>query len=601
MDNLNAAKNTTEYAWNKHAGAFNSTRKSINDATDDIERGFAALKIKQDLLSKENEGADVDDEDVLEINAGGKIVKATRKNLTQLKGTRLEALFSGRWEKQLQRDRDGRVFLDVNASCFRSIVDYLSELAISSPDDLPEPPHVDEADTIFLYRLLTVLGIDEGLSVSLDSIILKEEEYQRELYKFLDVDNLDGNLELLYRGSRDGYSGSTFHEKCNNQGATVTVIKSTEGFVFGGFADLPWTSDGDYHASPKAFLFALKSHSGIESTKMRIQNNRAVYHDEDGEYGPTFGDGHDLHIANDSNTNRHSYLRIGSAYNYPPGQTVFITGERNFRVDEIEVFSFGSTNRYLSRVNKKENVDTAGNIEECATDIYDEFPADVKTAIIGEKKALEEATKQLQKQIHAFELEKHFIDTFVKGETEDIIQFDVGGECMAVKRSTLGRCRDSVLAKQFDDPLWTRNGTCPSVKDWDFNQVAKWASEQTNIPGDVAQKLSKHKINGSELLLFGRDDLKDLGIDRLGTLATVISAINELKKSASDNVIFVEQSAYCFGKIIDQLRLRNMCQPGDELPPGPNICEPEKKRFKRIVEYYFPGEEASSFILGPSC
>ena len=45
-----------------------------------------------------------------------------------MKGTRLEALFSGRWDKKLSRDGHGRIFLDVDPTCFQAIVDYLSEM-----------------------------------------------------------------------------------------------------------------------------------------------------------------------------------------------------------------------------------------------------------------------------------------------------------------------------------------------------------------------------------------------------------------------------------------------------------------------------------------
>eukprot|EP00984_Skeletonema_dohrnii_P021397 scaffold10679_cov99-Skeletonema_dohrnii-CCMP3373.AAC.2 len=85
---------------------------------------------------------DVTDEDIIEINAGGKIIATRRRALTQLKGTRLEALFSGRWDKKLLRDRSGRVLLDVNSDCFQAIVVFLNDLAASCDDRMPGPPSV---------------------------------------------------------------------------------------------------------------------------------------------------------------------------------------------------------------------------------------------------------------------------------------------------------------------------------------------------------------------------------------------------------------------------------------------------------------------------
>ena len=55
--------------------------------------------------------------------------------------------------------------------------------------------------------------------------------------------------------------------------------------------------------------------------------------------GPTFGDGHDLHIARDANNNRKSYSNLGVAYELPPGQTnTFLVGSKHFKESEIEVF-----------------------------------------------------------------------------------------------------------------------------------------------------------------------------------------------------------------------------------------------------------------------
>ena len=55
---------------------------------------------KNKALENNGSSEDVSSEDLVEINAGGKIIIARRSTLTQMKGTRLEALFSGRWDKR---------------------------------------------------------------------------------------------------------------------------------------------------------------------------------------------------------------------------------------------------------------------------------------------------------------------------------------------------------------------------------------------------------------------------------------------------------------------------------------------------------------------
>lgn len=46
----------------------------------------------------------------------------------------------------------------------------------------------------------------------------------------------------LFRGTRDGFSSSTFHSKCDGQGATLILILSDKGKVFGGFTSIPLSS-----------------------------------------------------------------------------------------------------------------------------------------------------------------------------------------------------------------------------------------------------------------------------------------------------------------------------------------------------------------------
>ena len=148
-------------------------------------------------------------------------------------------------------------------------------------------------------------------------------------------------LELLYRASRDGWRATDFHSKCDNKGATVTVIKSTGGYVFGGYADLPWASSGQWLSSSNAFIFALQYPSGVAPVKMPLTqapHSNAMY--DHSSYGPTFGFGHAIHVADNANSNSNSYNNAGHASQLPAGQSAqtFFTGACNFQAAEIEVF-----------------------------------------------------------------------------------------------------------------------------------------------------------------------------------------------------------------------------------------------------------------------
>ena len=100
-------------------------------------------------------------------------------------------------------------------------------------------------------------------------------------------------------------------------------------------------------------------------------------------------------------------------------------------------------------------------------------------------------------------------------------------------------------------------------------------------------------MNGEELLTLDYEALKIFGITRPPTLSLLMKEVKELRKEGNPRESFlIEQSAYCFGKILDHLRLRAMSHTLQDLAPlpPPVIREPYRKRFKRIVEFYFPGD-----------
>ena len=47
-------------------------------------------------------------------------------------------------------------------------------------------------------------------------------------------------LKLLYRASEHEYKPISFHECCDDKGPTLTIIKSTEGWIFGGYTTQSW-------------------------------------------------------------------------------------------------------------------------------------------------------------------------------------------------------------------------------------------------------------------------------------------------------------------------------------------------------------------------
>ena len=62
---------------------------------------------------------------------------------------------------------------------------------------------------------------------------------------------------LRFRGTRDSFSTAEFHRRCDGRPCTLTLVRDTDGSVFGGFADAPWGGAEGYTASTSSFIFCL--------------------------------------------------------------------------------------------------------------------------------------------------------------------------------------------------------------------------------------------------------------------------------------------------------------------------------------------------------
>ena len=124
---LNAARDSFDRDYNERIAVLNQREDQLNQRLYELNR-------KKHETSQATGTLDAADDDLLEVNAGGKIIVVKRSTLTQIRDTRLETLFSGRWDKKLLRDSHGHIVLDVNPTCFGAIIDYLTEMMISSED-----------------------------------------------------------------------------------------------------------------------------------------------------------------------------------------------------------------------------------------------------------------------------------------------------------------------------------------------------------------------------------------------------------------------------------------------------------------------------------
>jgi hypothetical protein len=183
---------------------------------------------------------------------------------------------------------------------------------------------------------------EDGLSIQYIkySLILTKEE----IFSIVEMAQFkDGNL--LYRATRDGFTVSAFHEKCDEKDNTITIIKTDGNYVFGGYTAAKWTSEGAYMADTKAFIFSVRRKGISCNHKFMIKDaNYAIFGHR--SYGPRFGvggySGNDIEIKDKSNINIGSSTKLGTSYHYPPDNVdskLFLAGTYDgWLTTEIEVY-----------------------------------------------------------------------------------------------------------------------------------------------------------------------------------------------------------------------------------------------------------------------
>ena len=90
-------------------------------------------------------------------------------------------------------------------------------------------------------------------------------------------------LRKLYQASIDGDGPINFHSRCDNIPNTLVLIQSKGNRRFGGFASVPWTTNGGWRTDEKSFLFSFdkqKTYSFKSSSNILGSS----------EYGPNFDD-----------------------------------------------------------------------------------------------------------------------------------------------------------------------------------------------------------------------------------------------------------------------------------------------------------------------
>ena len=110
------------------------------------------------------------------------------------------------------------------------------------------------------------------------------------------------NLTLLYQMTKDGSQCSTFHDKVDNQGPTITLFESEDGYKFGGYTSKSFNQESTWIKDCDSFVFNF-----INLNKYPIKNKDydAIFHGFKSNYGPEFYD-----ILNNSSDIKKGSIRV---------------------------------------------------------------------------------------------------------------------------------------------------------------------------------------------------------------------------------------------------------------------------------------------------
>jgi len=278
-------------------------------------------------------GSDLDQEDHEEVittshritfNVGGTLFSTNLSTLLSVNGTKFEREFRGGETRTSSSDET--YFIDRSPRTFGYVIDYLrtGDLFIGR-DAGVRIQLLDDAEFYQLPR--EVLDYLRWKPINGIELWLSEVRYLNQLLNL--VRQKMG--EVLYEAAQDGDSASRFHSLCDSKGATVVIILTSTGNVFGGYSSTDWTSTSGYGTSSTAFLFRLRpANPWIKRYDLKSAGNSIYRH---ASYGPRFGSG-DIYLQSNALTSHNNYVS-GSFYSVSGYE--LNNGVRTFKVQDYAV------------------------------------------------------------------------------------------------------------------------------------------------------------------------------------------------------------------------------------------------------------------------
>ena len=167
-----------------------------------------------------------------------------------------------------------------------------------------------------------------------ENTIIKNNSEAVKILKWICPNN-ERRVKLLYKATPEENTRDDFHRKCDNKGATVTIIETTKGRRFGGYTSLSWDSSSGWKDDKEAFLFSLdndKKYDVIQDSEYKVWSNTG--------YGQWFGNNGNIGLAYEKN-----YFIGNDTHRENFGNKCYsitvqneLSGGKTFNISKMEVY-----------------------------------------------------------------------------------------------------------------------------------------------------------------------------------------------------------------------------------------------------------------------
>ena len=217
---------------------------------------FLSLPIKETI---KHLGRNEDNE-IMEAWRDQKVVKVNEKNVKEIndllkKKKLMNSLFEAQLLKDIHYDKEGNSFyINLNMKFVDVIEDYLKNNHKFNSEVLMKYRYNGSAQELINEMEIIGLNLNKQKLHDIDDYMAHASQYFP-TSTIIDIrhDSYlkewagDWKWKLIYRASEHRYTAKSFHKYCDNvKGPTLVIIKSSEGYIFGGYTTQSWSGEGIY-------------------------------------------------------------------------------------------------------------------------------------------------------------------------------------------------------------------------------------------------------------------------------------------------------------------------------------------------------------------